>query len=220
MAKASKDTAAADGAAEEKPTKWLTPERYRRIGKYMKPWGKPPTGTTFWIQIITTAAVIIISILKGVDSTVALVVSSGPASVQAQENPMVLASGIVFALFAAALGTGYVLHRWQSSRPSKEEEIAEENGKQVVDEKKAAKAEKKAAKKAEKAAREKESPAKSKSREKERAEQMLNMERELNEGRQQILAQCEAEGKVRDCNWDVIRMLLILPFSYPVSKVS
>ena len=37
----------------------------------------------------------------------------------------------------------------------------------------------------------------SKSREKERAEQMVNMERELNEGRQQILAQCEAEGKVR-----------------------
>ena len=185
-------------AAEEASDRWLSAKQYKGIGKYLKPWGKPPTGTTFWIQIITTAAVIIISILKGVDSTVALVVSNGPASVnQAQENPMVLASGIVFALFAAALGAGYLMHRWQSSRPQKEEKEAAEEREQPVDEKKAAKAEKKAARKAEKAAKEKESPTMSKSREKERAEQMVNMERELNEGRQQILAQCEAEGKVR-----------------------
>ena len=29
-----------------------------------KPWGKQPTSTTFWIQILTTVAVIVISILK------------------------------------------------------------------------------------------------------------------------------------------------------------
>ena len=41
----------------------------------MKPWGKPPTGVTFWVQLLTTAAVILISIFKGVDASVELVVS-------------------------------------------------------------------------------------------------------------------------------------------------
>ncbi|KAL3904034.1 MAG: hypothetical protein SGPRY_011437 [Prymnesium sp.] len=111
-------------AAPSSGSQWLTSQQYKGIGKYLKPWGKPPTGTTFWIQIITTAAVIIISILKGVESTVAIVVSTGPATVHhAEENPMVLASGIVFSLFALVLGTGYLLARRAASAPPPEEEM-------------------------------------------------------------------------------------------------
>ena len=47
---------------------WITPEQYKGIGRYLKPWGKPPTKFTFWCQIITTLVVIIISIGKALES--------------------------------------------------------------------------------------------------------------------------------------------------------
>ena len=84
-----------DSATTEKDdTRWLTPERYRRLGKYMKPWGKPPTGVTFWVQLLTTAAVILISIFKGVDSSVELVVSYGvPEYADRRQDPKSLLWG-------------------------------------------------------------------------------------------------------------------------------
>lgn len=114
--------------------RWMTPERYRRIGKYMKPWGKPPTGVTFWVQLLTTAAVIIISIFKGVDSSVELVVSYGVPEYQQKQAPENLAFGIVFLLTCGVALFGYLFMRFQEWRLTKQmaaEAAAEEAEKEA-----------------------------------------------------------------------------------------
>ena len=114
--------------------RWMTPERYRRIGKYMKPWGKPPTGVTFWVQLLTTAAVIIISIFKGVDSSVELVVSYGVPEYQQKQAPENLAFGIVFLLTCGVALFGYLFMRFQEWRLTKQmaaEAAAEEAGRRA-----------------------------------------------------------------------------------------
>ena len=109
--------------------RWLTPERYRRIGKYMKPWGKPPTGVTFWVQLLTTVAVIVISIFKGVDSSVELVISYGVPEYQQRQAPENLAFGIVFLLSCAVVLVGYLylwIAEWRMKKQMAREEAEEE----------------------------------------------------------------------------------------------
>ena len=128
----------------------MSRDRYRRMGKYLKPWGKPPTGATFWIQLITTAGtvrclklstkpsgasksdglalawtvVLVISIFKGVDSSVELVVSYGAPEFAPRQEPMNLAIGIIFMLTCACLLVGYCCHS-RALRAAKAEEAAE-----------------------------------------------------------------------------------------------
>lgn len=122
-----------EGVAENPMAKddgrWLTPERYRRIGKYMKPWGKPPTGVTFWVQLLTTVAVIVISIFKGVDSSVELVISYGVPEYQQRQAPENLAFGIVFILTCSVVLVGYLYLRfaeWRMTKQLAAEAAAEE----------------------------------------------------------------------------------------------
>ena len=103
-----KDKVPKDKADKVEDGRWMTAERYRRIGKYMKPWGKPPTGVTFWVQLLTTAAVIIISIFKGVDSSVEMVISYGVPEYHQQQSPQNLAFGIIFMLTCFVVLTGYL----------------------------------------------------------------------------------------------------------------
>ena len=86
---------------------WITPEQYKGIGRYLKPWGKPPTKFTFWCQIITTLVVIIISIGKALESL---------------RDPTFLAFAIVGLLFGALLLFGYVKAKRQQNRERAEEE--------------------------------------------------------------------------------------------------
>jgi len=86
---------------------WITPEQYKGIGRYLKPWGKPPTKFTFWCQIITTLVVIIISIGKALESL---------------RDPTFLAFAIVGLLFGALLLFGYVKAKTQQNRERAEEE--------------------------------------------------------------------------------------------------
>ena len=116
---------APDANAPPDKEPWLTPERYRRLGKYMKPWGKPPTGATFWIQLITTAAVIIISIFKGVDSSVELVISYGVPEYQQRQEPQSLAFGIIFLLTCFVVIVGYLWY-WIQARQLAAQEAAEQ----------------------------------------------------------------------------------------------
>jgi len=102
----------------------MSRDRYRRMGKYLKPWGKPPTGATFWIQLITTAVVLVISIFKGVDSSVELVVSYGVPEYQTRQEPMNLAIGIIFMLTCACLIVGYCCHS-RAVRAAEAEEAEE-----------------------------------------------------------------------------------------------
>jgi hypothetical protein len=86
---------------------WITPEQYKGIGRYLKPWGKPPTKFTFWCQIITTVVVIIISIGKAVESL---------------RDPTFLAFAIVGLLFGLVLFAGYVKAVREQKRQQAEEE--------------------------------------------------------------------------------------------------
>ena len=86
---------------------WITPEQYKGIGRYLKPWGKPPTKFTFWCQIITTLVVIIISIGKALESL---------------RDPTFLAFAIVGLLFGALLLFGYVKAKRQQNRERADEE--------------------------------------------------------------------------------------------------
>ena len=88
---------------------WITPEQYKGIGRYLKPWGKPPTKFTFWCQIITTLVVIIISIGKALESL---------------RDPTFLAFAIGGLLFGALLLFGYVKAKRQQNRERAEEEAA------------------------------------------------------------------------------------------------
>jgi len=173
--------------------RWLTSQQYKGIGKYLKPWGKPPTGTTFWIQIITTAAVIVISILKGVESTVAIVVSTGPAAtVHAEQNPMVLASGICFGLFSLVLGAGYLLARRSAAAPPEveaEEVVAAPKAKDGAP--KEAKAKRREARSEEAQERQ---AIKSARLEAQLAEELKARDTDLAHRRQEVWAQAEAEG--------------------------
>ena len=91
----------------------LTPEQYKGIGKYLKPWGKPPTKFTFWCQIITTVVVIIISIGKAVESL---------------RDPTFLAFAIVGVMFGLVLLAGYL----KAVRDQKRQ-IAEEEARQKAE---------------------------------------------------------------------------------------
>jgi len=106
----SKRAKAAEAAGEEprvpKRT-WITPEQYKGIGRYLKPWGKPPTKFTFWCQIITTVVVIIISIGKALESL---------------RDPTFLAFAIVGLLFGLVLFAGYIKAKRQQRREIAEEE--------------------------------------------------------------------------------------------------
>jgi len=98
----------------------------------MKPWGSPPTGATFWVQLLTTAAVLIISLLKGVETSVALVISTGPAShEQALADPKFLALGIVVMLFCIVIAAGYLMH-WKQMRGARAEGAATAEGAKSV----------------------------------------------------------------------------------------
>jgi len=88
----------------------LTPEQYKGIGKYLKPWGKPPTRATFWVQILTTVVVIIISIGKALESL---------------RDPTFLTFLIVGALFGLVLLLGYVKAKREQTRQIAEEEAAD-----------------------------------------------------------------------------------------------
>jgi len=87
----------------------LTPEQYKGIGKYLKPWGKPPTRATFWVQILTTVVVIIISIGKAVESL---------------RDPTFLTFAIVGVLFGLVLLAGYIKAKREQMRQIAEEEAA------------------------------------------------------------------------------------------------
>jgi len=101
--------AAAEAGEEPRVPKrtWITPEQYKCIGRYLKPWGKPPTKFTFWCQIITTVVVIIISIGKALESL---------------RDPTFLAFAIVGVLFGGLLFFGYVKAKRQQNRELAEEE--------------------------------------------------------------------------------------------------
>ena len=88
----------------------LTPEQYKGIGKYLKPWGKPPTRATFWVQILTTVVVIIISIGKAIESL---------------RDPTFLTFLIVGLLFGLVLLLGYVKAKREQNRQIAEEEAAD-----------------------------------------------------------------------------------------------
>ena len=88
----------------------LTPEQYKGIGKYLKPWGKPPTRATFWVQILTTVVVIIISIGKAIESL---------------RDPTFLTFLIVGLLFGFVLLLGYIKAKREQMRQLAEEEAAE-----------------------------------------------------------------------------------------------
>lgn len=122
--------------AEEKPSlpeRWLSPKQRKGIGRYLKPWGKQPTSATFWIQILTTVAVIIISIAKGADATVALVISTGPAEFQERQNPQFLALGIVTCLFTVVFVAGYIMIKWQRARLEKQAEREAKEAKEAAE---------------------------------------------------------------------------------------
>ena len=102
--------AAAEAGEEPRESKHIfgiTPEQYKGIGRYLKPWGKPPTKFTFWCQIITTVVVIIISIGKALESL---------------RDPTFLAFAIVGVLFGGLLFFGYVKAKRQQNRELAEEE--------------------------------------------------------------------------------------------------
>jgi len=101
----------------------LSPERYRRMGKFLKPWGTPPTGVTFWVQLLTTAAIILIMIFKGVDASAELVISYGVPEYQQRQEPMNVAIGIIFILTCIVLLVGY-LFTWWSERALQKQEAA------------------------------------------------------------------------------------------------
>ena len=80
--------------------RWLTPEQRKGIGKYLKPWGKQPTVATWWIQIITTVVVIIVSMMTAFEH---------------MNNPTFVALPLVTGLFLLALAPGlygYMKERW------------------------------------------------------------------------------------------------------------
>jgi len=111
MSKRAAAAAAALAAGEADPRAgkrtWITPEQYKGIGRYLKPWGKPPTKFTFWCQIITTVVVIIISIGKALESL---------------RDPTFLAFAIVGVLFGGLLFFGYVKAKRQQNRELAEEQ--------------------------------------------------------------------------------------------------
>eukprot|EP00966_Prymnesium_polylepis_P030349 705692-Prymnesium_polylepis.2 len=186
---------AASSGGEAGGDRWLTAQQYKGLGKWLKPWGKPPTGTTFWIQIITTAAVILISILKGVDTTVALVVSTGPAATaQAQQNPMFLAGGIVTALFGAVLGGGYLVYRYQAAQGPRDDKPPAD----APEPKKAKATKAKEESKESKESKEEKRAARAARGEAEKAEALEKMEAELLIARQEVLAQAENEVRARE----------------------
>ena len=67
---------------------WITPEQYKGIGRYLKPWGKPPTRATFWVQILTTVVVIIISIGKALESLRDPTFSPSPSSASSSASAL------------------------------------------------------------------------------------------------------------------------------------
>jgi len=102
--------AAAEAGEEPRESKHIfgiTAEQYKGIGRYLKPWGKPPTKFTFWCQIITTVVVIIISIGKALESL---------------RDPTFLAFAIVGVLFGGLLFFGYVKAKRQQNRELAEEQ--------------------------------------------------------------------------------------------------
>ena len=75
---------------------WFSAKQKKAIGKLLKPWGKSPTSSTFWIQLITTAVALILSVAKAAENLA---------------NPTFVTFVVVGGLFCCILLYGYMIQK-------------------------------------------------------------------------------------------------------------